>query len=827
MTGNAEKQKTDSKRDQLAELLRRRAEKAQMKRISPGQQKIFRLASMNPEETHYNLVAAYRLDGPLNTADVLRAVDALAARHDVLRALFAKVEGDTRMKIAGVGEIPVPVTEHDLSPDPDREEKLRALVAREASRPFDFEREPLWRFVMVTLGPSDHAIVLNMHHAISDGRSFDVFLQELRQLLAADGTDADMALPPTAMRYADYAARQCDFMGSSMFEEQLDAWRLRFAHPAPPLILPGARADAYPQHRDAAGVAIEVSQDTTASLAALSRQEGATVFMVLIAGLQAALMRITGQDDMVISVPVSGRHRARTRDIIGYFNNILPVRLDGRDNPTLLDLLRRARREVLASFKAQDVPFETIAALPGLRRASLSRLIFSLEDAPWPPDLSLEGLACRKIPGDFGSADFDIGFQFWWEQDRLVGNVRYKSAVFEKAAVERLVGLLGETLDLLATAPERSLAELPAPTDPAFTSADSGAPLRPDGARRAPRTALEMQITRLWQEEFAQEEISIDDSLMDLGASSLAVASLLERIDAEFTAKLSVGDLFKAATVAGMARMIKSCAEGTELSPVATIRAGGHKPPLFLCEGVGIYFDLAAHLEEGRPVYGLITDLTEDFPSVKDLAVHYVDAICKTHPTGPCHLGGVSFGGLVAFETARLLKEQGRTVGAVALLDAPAPGAYRPKPLPGKLLGHSKNLARFGLPYLKKVANGRKAKRLAAGSQSAKLAADGAAGDMSQVRNLFRKRLRDFEPSRYDGDVALFKLKERDGMSDSLFDPALGDIDPFLGWRSFVGGNIATFELPGDHIGILRDPVVSELAAHLDLVFDRFEVSPG
>ena len=124
------KEKTDSKRDQLAELLRRRAEKAQMKRISPGQQRIFRLASMNPEETHYNLVAAYRLDGPLNTADVLRAVDALAARHDVLRALFAKVEGDTRMKIAGVGEIPVPVTEHDLSPDPDREEKLRALVAR-------------------------------------------------------------------------------------------------------------------------------------------------------------------------------------------------------------------------------------------------------------------------------------------------------------------------------------------------------------------------------------------------------------------------------------------------------------------------------------------------------------------------------------------------------------------------------------------------------------------------------------------------------------------------------------------------------------------------
>jgi thioesterase domain-containing protein/acyl carrier protein len=336
-----------------------------------------------------------------------------------------------------------------------------------------------------------------------------------------------------------------------------------------------------------------------------------------------------------------------------------------------------------------------------------------------------------------------------------------------------------------------------------------------------------MQIARLWQEEFEQDDIAIDDSLMALGASSLAVASLLERIEAQFDAKLSVGDIFKAATVEGMARTLKSRADGAGFSPLATIKAGGDKPPLFLCEGVGIYFDLASHLRDGRPVYGLITDLTESFPSIKELAAHYAEAIRAAHPSGPYHVGGVSFGGLVAYETARLLKEQGTALGVVALLDAPAPGAYRPKPLPGKLLGHSRNFARFGVPYLKKVVKARQSKRELARDRPAQLTADGAAGDMSQVRSLFRKRLRDFQPSGYAGDVALFKLKERSGMTDSLFDPALGDIDPFLGWRTYVSGDIACFELPGDHIGILREPAVRELAGHLENAFDRCEKGPG
>jgi thioesterase domain-containing protein len=253
-------------------------------------------------------------------------------------------------------------------------------------------------------------------------------------------------------------------------------------------------------------------------------------------------------------------------------------------------------------------------------------------------------------------------------------------------------------------------------------------------------------------------------------------------------------------------------------SPLAPIRAEGDRPPLFLCEGVGVYYPLAARLDPAQPVWGLVTELVGAYPGVEALAAHYREAIRAVQPHGPYRLGGLSFGGLVAFELAQQFFAAGEDVALLVLFDTPGPGAYRPKALPGRLLGHAGNVLRYGTPYLTAKLGKRLRQRAdpagsgaAAGGEAHRLIAD-----QQRLRNLFQGAAARYNVQPYPGRITLFALESRDGIGDGLFDPALGHVDPLLGWGGVARGGVDRHTFPGEHISMLHEPHVAGVAAALD-----------
>lgn len=783
--------------------------------LSPGQERLLRLARMSPQDSFYNVIAAWRIEGPLDAARLLQAAAAMPARHAALRTSFP-LGGEAQIqRIAPEAGFAAPIETLDLRAAPDPQAEADARIAADAAAPFALETAPPWRLRLMRLDETCHVLTLNMHHAISDGRSFEILANEIAALYAAAAAGGDAAaLPPPPTPYAEIAARQRAARALPAAETQREAWRRLYATAPPSLALPGEDPLADPSDRSGGTVTIALPAPLIEALSARCRAEGATLFMGLLAALQATLLRAGAAEDMAICTPISGRHRAGTRDVVGYFNNILPLRLSGAGDPSLTELTVRARAAALEAFRSPDPSFEWIAALPGLRRTRLSRALFSLE-TPWPPPLPLEGVSCRAMILELERLDFDLAFQLWLEEGGLRGTMRFKRAMLPAPEAERLARAFEEVAALCAEAPLTPVSALPRRL--AAPAAPAGADARGAGAAPAPpRTGLEARLTALWEETLEHRPIGIHDGLLQLGASSFAIAAMAERLERGFGVRLSPGDIFKAGSVAGLARMVRARTEGAGISPLGAIRAGGARPGLFLCEGMGIYFPLVAHLEPDRPVFGLVSDVVEDFPSVEELGAHYATEIRRAQPEGPYHLGGVSFGGLVAYEAARQLAAQGGRIGALALMDSPGPGAYAPYSAPGRALGHMRNLARHGLPYLRLKLKGR-----AGAAKSASTARE--AHDEAEIRARFRKSLSGYTPGALDCDALLFMPKRRGAMEDSLFDPALGRIDPLMGWGSVVSGDVALHRLEGDHVGILREPGVAEMGACLQRAMQRAE----
>jgi thioesterase domain-containing protein len=798
------------KRRKLAKMLRKRAASPKDAPLSVGQERLYRLARLSPEVPLYNVATAYRLHGPLDADALERAVRRIEARHEILRTTFPVSGGAPVQRIAPAGTLGAVFARADIAV-----EDVDAAITQEISRQFDLAEGPLWRLAVLRIGPDDHVLTLTMHHIVTDGWSYELFGKELTAFFAAETQGANAAPEPLAIQYAAFGEKQRAGLTGPGYEAQKTYWEERLSGDIPPLRLPFDRPG--PAGREAESHFFALPEDLSAALTALGQREGASLFMTLLAGFEALLNRSTGQEDMLLCTPVTGRHRAGSRGLIGYFNNILPMRLSATGDPSLLDLLRRTRAASLEALKNQDVPFERNAELPALRRIPLSRLLFSL-DMEWPPKLALPGVDCDGIATDTGAADFDLSVSLWLADGRIAGNLRFKPALFDKATVAALAEGYAEILRIMAEDPDRALSSLPQAAPARNIAPPPVAPPPENPSANLPRTALEQRLARAWEDTFERSPIGIRDDLQTLGASSLAVASLAERIQTEFQTDLSVTAIFQAGTVARMATLLQSRDASLSRSPLAPIQPKGSKKPLFLFEGVGVYYPLAPYLGDDQPIYGLITEIGAEFPGVEDLVAHYLDIVLETQAEGPYFLGGLSFGGVVAFEMAVQLKALGHEVGLVALFDTPGPNAYRMKPPLRRAIGHLRNIIHFGRPYLEAKLGHRLRALISATPDPA---TEGQGDLRPRLRMLFEQTAGAYRYKPYPGRVTLFTLAERDAMSDSMIDPALADIDPLLGWGAVAAGGVERHELDGEHVSILREPYVRALGEELRRCIDR------
>jgi amino acid adenylation domain-containing protein len=429
--------------------------------LSFAQQRLWFLEQMGGLGSAYHASQRLRLRGALDRAALRRALDGLVARHEALRTTFTEVDGSPEQRIAPA-EVGFHLVELDLAGRPDAE--LERVMAEERHAPFDLRRGPLIRGRLVRLADDDHVLLLTMHHVVTDGWSIGVLFDELSALYAAHREGGDAWLAALPVQYADYAAWQRRWVEGDALREQAEYWTRTLAGAPPLLELPTDRP--RPAEMDHAGAMfpLELDAELTAGLKALARRHGTTPYMTLLAGWAAVLGRLSGQDDVVIGTPTAGRGRVEIEGLIGFFVNTLALRVDLSGAPTVAQLLERVKERALEAQRHQDIPFEQVVELVqperSLSYSPLFQALFALQNARGEA-LSLPGL---RVDGVGGSAQvqakFDLAVSLREAGDRIVGNVTWATALFERETVERWVGYLRRVLEEMAADDARPVERL-------------------------------------------------------------------------------------------------------------------------------------------------------------------------------------------------------------------------------------------------------------------------------------------------------------------------------------------------------------------------------
>ncbi|MEV1173957.1 amino acid adenylation domain-containing protein, partial [Nonomuraea sp. NPDC049784] len=434
--------------------------------LSFAQQRLWFLDQLEPGSTEYNNPLALRLRGPLDVAALSAALDAIVARHEVLRTRFVAVDGIPHQIVDPPTGFGLGFT--DLAAGPGAEAAAEELVTADALTHFDLAAGPLFRGRLFRLGADDHVLSLCMHHVVSDEWSALVTRDELSVLYDAFSRGEPSPLPPLPVQYADFAVWQRERLRGDFLDGQLGYWRERLAG-APPLELPTDRP--RPPVRSSAGALVDLSvgEATVTALRELSRQSGATMFMTLLSALTVLLGRYADQDDVVVGTPIANRTRAETEGLIGFFVNTLVLRTDLSGDPTFAEVVARVRQEALGAYAHQDMPFEQLVEAlhleRDLSRSPLFQVLFGVERVRDDDRLTFTGLTGEPFPVGAVEARFDLTVALGEQDDAITGTLLYSTELFDHATMERLARHLVDVLDTVAAHPHRRLSELPLAND--------------------------------------------------------------------------------------------------------------------------------------------------------------------------------------------------------------------------------------------------------------------------------------------------------------------------------------------------------------------------
>ncbi len=437
--------------------------------LSFAQQRLWFLDQLEPNSSLYNIPRAVRLAGRLNVTALERSLDEIVRRHEALRTIFAYADGSPVQVIA-----PAPVTTAalplvDLSelPKSEREAQTQRLATEEAQCPFDLSQGPLMRAKLLRLDDEEHVLLLTMHHIVSDGWSMEVFWRELAALYDAFANGQPSPLPELPVQYVDYAIWQRRWLAGEVLDEQLSYWKRQLAD-LPALQLPTDRPRPAVQTHRGARQELVLPKLLTEALKELSRREGVTLFMTLLAAFQVLLSRYSGQEDIAVGSPIAGRNRAEIEGLIGFFANTLVVRTDLSGDPTFKELLRRVREVALEAYDHQDVPFEKLVEeLQPQRdtsRTPLFQVMLTLQNTPGKA-LELPGLRLTQQELERGTAKFDLTLSMVEGPEGLRGACEYNTDLFEAATITRMLGHLQTLLEGVVANPAQRLSTLPLLTE--------------------------------------------------------------------------------------------------------------------------------------------------------------------------------------------------------------------------------------------------------------------------------------------------------------------------------------------------------------------------
>lgn len=444
------------------------ASRAEYLPLSFTQQRLWFFDQLEPSNPVYNISGAVRLQGVLQIKAVEQSIHEVVRRHEILRTTFVTVDGRPLQVIAPALTVPLPIVDLQALSGEEQDAEVLRLITEEMQRPFDLSRGPLLRVNLLKLAEEEYILMLSVHHIVSDGWSTSVFVRELTALYAACVNGISSPLPELPVQYADYALWQRDWLQGEVLETQLAYWKQQLED-LPALQLPTDYPRPVVQTFHGANQQIVLPRSLTAALRALSRREGVTLFMTLLATYQTLLFRYTDQTTFAVGIPIAGRTESKLEGLIGCFINTLALRSDLSGNPTFRELLGRVREVALGAYAHQDLPFEKLVedlqSDRDLSRSPLFQVMFALQNVPRGqvdlPDLTLTHLRVDSEP-----ALFDLDMTLWESEDEIVGVLNYNTDLFHEDTIKRMRDHFQRLLEDVVEDADQHLLDLPLLTEP-------------------------------------------------------------------------------------------------------------------------------------------------------------------------------------------------------------------------------------------------------------------------------------------------------------------------------------------------------------------------
>ncbi|WP_157656494.1 non-ribosomal peptide synthetase, partial [Burkholderia ubonensis] len=419
--------------------------------LSFPQQRLWFLAQLEGPSAAYNISSALRFEGDLDVQRLRAAVSEISRRHEILRTTFPAIDGRGVQRIAPPAPVALAVV--DVAGESD----ALALLADETDRPFDLAVGPLYRVVLYRVDERLHVFGVVMHHIISDAWSSGTLIGELAALYAGQH------LPELAVQYADYAVWQHERLASADTHRELALLSASLADAPDQIELPTDRPRPAIQRFDGAVLPFQLSAELADGVRAIAHASGTSTFMVVLAAYALLLSRYSNQQDIVIGSPIANRRSSMTEPLIGFFANMLALRVDLSGNPGFGELLARVKRVALDGYSRQEIPFEQVVdALKlerNLSRTPVFQVVFAYEKASSQP-VNFPGLVATPVSVETHTAKFDLTLHVQDSDHGLAGSLEYNLDLFDAATIERMAEHFRHLLEAVIADPNRPLGEL-------------------------------------------------------------------------------------------------------------------------------------------------------------------------------------------------------------------------------------------------------------------------------------------------------------------------------------------------------------------------------
>jgi amino acid adenylation domain-containing protein len=431
-------------------------------RLSFAQQRLWFLDQLEPGNPAYFSVRPLQLRGRLSVPGLEQSLGEIVRRHEILRTSFPVAGTQPAQIIAPAQSLTLPIVDLSELPVSECEATTRQIMREESRRPFDLSRLPLLRLTLLRPAAESHTVMFAIHHIVIDGWSMGILNQEVNQLYETFSRGKPSPLAELSIQYADFAQWQQEWLQGESLEEQLSYWRKHLADTTM-LELPASRPRPATQTFNGAVKQMAIPASLSEALVELSRREGVTLYMTLLAAFKTLLYLYTGKEDIVVGTGIASRNRVEVERLIGFFINMLALRTDLSDNPSFRELLKRVREVALAAYAHQDAPFEKVVAElrsewePG--RASLFQAVFFLQNFT-TSSLELPDLSVDSWGFDPGVAHFDLALFMMETQQGLMSAIEYNTDLFDDAIIDQMSSYFEVLLERIVTDPDIRLYDI-------------------------------------------------------------------------------------------------------------------------------------------------------------------------------------------------------------------------------------------------------------------------------------------------------------------------------------------------------------------------------